>query len=113
MQVQREANREAAANEAAATAHKVFEQGGVGGDLPIVPVASEALSSGIPMLDLLIEAGFASSKGEARRLIKGGGVRINDDKISDEACTVSADHMNGDSIKISASKKKHALVKIA
>ena len=104
---------EAAANEAAATAHKVFEQGGVGGDLPIVPVASEALSSGIPMLDLLIEAGFASSKGEARRLIKGGGVRINDDKISDEACTVSADHMNGDSIKISASKKKHALVKIA
>lgn len=104
---------EAAAQEAAATAQKVFEQGGVGGDLPTVPVSHAALSSGIAMLDLLIEAGFASSKGEARRLIKGGGVRINDEKVSDEACTVSADHMNGDSIKISASKKKHALVKVA
>lgn len=104
---------EAAAQEAAATAQKVFEQGGVGGDLPTVPVSHDALSNGIAMLDLLIEAGFASSKGEARRLIKGGGVRINDEKVSDEACTVSADHMNGDSIKISASKKKHALVKVA
>ena len=104
---------EAAAQEAAATAQKVFEQGGVGGDLPTVPVSDAALSSGIAMLDLLIEAGFASSKGEARRLIKGGGVRINDEKVSDEACTVSSDHMSGDSIKISASKKKHALVKIA
>ncbi|MBG78561.1 MAG: tyrosine--tRNA ligase [Alphaproteobacteria bacterium] len=104
---------EAAAQEAAATAQKVFEQGGVGGDLPTVPVSHDALSSGIAMLDLLIEAGFASSKGEARRLIKGGGVRINDKKVSDEACTVSTDHMNGDSIKISASKKKHALVKVA
>ncbi len=65
------------------------------------------------MLDLLIEAGFAKSKGEARRLIKGGGVRINDEKVDDEACAVNDTHMNGDSIKISASKKKHALIKLA
>lgn len=103
---------EAAAQEAEITAQKVFEQGGIGGDLPTVMVSSDALGTGIAMLDLLIEAGFAKSKGEARRLIKGGGVRINDEKVSDEACTVSNDHMNGDSIKISASKKKHALVKV-
>ncbi len=104
---------ESAAQEAETTAQKVFEQGSIGGDLPTIDVASDALESGIAMIDLLIEAGFAKSKGEARRLIKGGGVRINDEKVNDEASTVSANDLNGDSVKISASKKKHALVKVA
>ena len=104
---------EAAAQEAAATAQQVFEQGGIGGDLPTVSVSAATLESGIAMLDLLVEAGFAASKGEARRLIKGGGARINDERVDDENRTISKGDLNGESIKISASKKKHALVKVA
>lgn len=104
---------EAAATEAEATAKQVFEQGGIGGDLPTVTVTGDALSSGISILDLLIEAGFAASKGEARRLVKGGGVRINDERIDDETRLVSNDDIDGQSVKISGSKKKHALVKVA
>ncbi|HEY0900946.1 MAG TPA: tyrosine--tRNA ligase, partial [Micavibrio sp.] len=75
---------EEAALHAAETAQKVFEQGGVGGDLPHITVERARLSSGIAILDLLVEAGFATSKGEARRLVQGGGIRCNDNIISDD-----------------------------
>lgn len=103
---------ETAAKEAEATAAKVFEQGGVGGDLPSITVDADRLSGGIAMLDLLIEVGFASSKGEARRLIKGGGAKVNDVKVDDESHSVTNSDMVDGAVKISASKKKHALVHI-
>ena len=101
-----------AAERAAETAQKTFAEGGVGGDLPTVGVARGRLSDGISVIDLMVEAGLAGSKGEARRLIRGGGARVNDAAVKDEAATVTAADLSerGD-IKLSAGKKRHALVK--
>ena len=104
---------EQAALDAAATAQKVFEQGGVGGDLPSITVERSRLSTGIAILDLLVEAGFASSKGEARRLVQGGGIRCNDNVVSDDKFIAKESDLTGDGyIKLSAGKKRHALVKV-
>jgi tyrosyl-tRNA synthetase len=103
---------EAAAEEAAETARRTFEEGQVAESLPTVQVASERFASGIPLYLLMAEAGLAASNGEARRLIKGGGGRVNDEKIDDEAALVGPDDLLPDGVvKISAGRKKHALVK--
>ncbi len=104
---------EQAALDAAATAQKVFEQGGVGGDLPSITIERARLSSGIAILDLLVEAGFAASKGEARRLVQGGGIRCNDDIVSDDKVMAKESDLPDDGyIKLSAGKKRHALVRV-
>ena len=102
---------EAEAIAAAETAKKVFEQGGVGSDLPTFNVS---LKSAVSVIDLLVEAKMATSKSEARRLIEGGGVKCNDAPVTDIAATVSANDLTSDGyIKLSAGKKRHALVKAA
>lgn len=104
---------EPAAQEAAATAQQVFEQGGVGDDLPSIEIDAGRLGQGIAVLDLFVETGLASSKGEAKRLIKGGGARINDNKIDDQDLSASDSDLTAEGhIKLSAGKKKHALVKL-
>lgn len=103
---------ESAAKEAAETAAKVFEQGSVGDDLPSIEIGAARLESGITILDLFVETGLSDSKGEAKRLIKGGGARLNDAQITDIAMSVSSDALTEDGyIKLSAGKKKHALVR--
>lgn len=103
---------ENAAQEAQGTAQKTFEQGSVGDDLPSITIDATALKSGMPVIDLLVETGLASSKGEARRLIKGGGAKVNDNKVDDESQNVSDSDLTGEGyIKLSSGKKKHALVK--
>ena len=67
---------------------------------------------GISCIDLLIKAGFTSSKGEARRLIKGRGARINDLIIEDEKLIVTAKNLIENMLKISSGKKKHILIKL-
>lgn len=102
-----------AAQEAQDTAQKVFEQGSIGEDLPSIAIEENRLQTGIPIIDLLVEAGLASSKGEARRLIQGGGARINDNRIETPEQTASKGDLTAESyIKLSAGKKKHALVKV-
>lgn len=104
---------ESASKEAETTALKVFEQGTVGADLPSIKIDTDRLNDGVPVIELFIETDLTSSKGEAKRLIKGGGARINDDQITDMNLTVSKDDLtNQGYIKLSAGKKKHALVKI-
>ncbi len=104
---------EQAALDAQSTAQKVFEQGGVGDDLPSIEIEKSRLQSGIPVVDLLVESGLAASKGEARRLIQGGGARLNDNKIDAVDASASSADLTADGlIKLSAGKKKHALVKI-
>ena len=104
---------EKAATEAQETAQKVFEQGGVGGDLPSITIEKNRLTQGIGIADLFVEAGLASSKGEARRLIQGGGARVNDNKVENADQSASASDLTGEGyIKLSAGKKKHALVKV-
>ena len=105
---------EQAAIEAAETARKVFEEGMTGGALPTVDLPRATLESGVPLLQLLVDAGLAASKGEARRLVQGGGIRVNDQPAADEALICNLTHANNDgAIKLSAGKKKHVLVKAA
>jgi tyrosyl-tRNA synthetase len=101
-----------AANNAAETARRTFEQGGAGDNLPTIGVSTAELSSGIPILTLLQRAGLAASNGEARRLIRGGGAKINDAKIEDESLTIAAQHISDGIIKLSAGKKRHAIVRV-
>lgn len=103
-----------ASNAARETAEKTFEEGALGQDLPVVEISAAALKDGIPAFVLFKDAGLASSSGEARRLIKGGGARLNDEKIQAEDLIIShADFSGQDVLKLSAGKKKHALIKIA
>ncbi|MGB0719352.1 MAG: tyrosine--tRNA ligase [Bdellovibrionales bacterium] len=101
-----------AAKEAADTAAKVFEQGGTGDDLPSITVKENRLQAAIPILDLLVEAGLAESKGKARKLIEQGGAKINDTKIDDIGATASTQDLQDGQIKLSSGKKKHVLVKV-
>jgi tyrosyl-tRNA synthetase len=91
----------AAAEEAAETARKTFEEGAAGGALPTL-----AVSGSISVVDALVGLGFCASKGEARRLIKGGGARVEGEKIDDEAATIT---VSGE-VRISAGKKLHGLL---
>ncbi len=105
---------EKAAQEAAVTAQKVFEQGGVGDDLPSIEISGAALAAGVALIDLFVQSGLAASKGEAKRLIEGGGAKCNDAPVTDIAATVAKGDLTKDGyIKLSAGKKRHALVKAA
>jgi tyrosyl-tRNA synthetase len=101
-----------AAMEAAETAQQTFEQGGVGESLPTITVTRAALEKGFPVFQLFREAGFAFSNAEARRLIRGGGARINDVVVTDEGATVGISDLHDGQIKLSAGKKRHALVRV-
>lgn len=100
-----------AAELAAETARKTFEEGGAASTLPSIEVASSDFNNGIGVLSLLVQAGFAKSNGEARRHIKGGAVKINDVAVSDEGIKVGESDLNADGVvKLSMGKKRHVLV---
>jgi tyrosyl-tRNA synthetase len=103
-----------AAVAAAATAQSVFESGGSGSELPQTVVARDLLAHGIPAFELFSRAGLAGSNSEARRLIRGGGARINDAIVESETSTISLDDLGSlGMIKLSAGRKRHALVRPA
>ena len=103
----------AAADAAAETARETFEKGGAGSDLPVVEVARDELARGVFAYELLRRAGLAASNGEARRLIKGGGGRLNDRPIAGETAEVGLEAVNAEGlIKLSAGRKRHALVRV-
>jgi len=101
-----------AAKAANATAQKTFEQGQLSDDLPTVDVPKAELDEGFAAFLALIKVGFCASNGEAKRLVKGGGARINDVAISDENQPVTTADLNADGVlKVSAGKKRHALIR--
>ncbi|MEX2201326.1 MAG: tyrosine--tRNA ligase [Dongiaceae bacterium] len=101
-----------AAAAAAETAHRVFQQGGAGDELPSIDIARNRLTEGVPIYELLREAGLASSNGDARRLVRGGGAKLNDSPLVDENRKVTlADISPEGHIKLSAGKLRHALVR--
>jgi tyrosyl-tRNA synthetase len=103
-----------AATAAAETAQAVFESGGSGSELPQIALPRDELSRGIPAFELFSRAGLAASNGEARRLIRGGGARINDTVVESETRAVSLDDLDPlGNIKLSAGRKRHALVRAA
>ncbi|MGD1876327.1 MAG: tyrosine--tRNA ligase [Kiloniellaceae bacterium] len=104
----------AAAAQAAEAARQTFEEGVSAEGLPTIEVAEAELGGGLPAFELMRRAGLAKSNGEARRLIKGGGARLNDVAIKDEMQSVGLDDLGPEgSLKLSAGKKRHALVKLA
>ena len=101
-----------AAEQAAETARKTFEEGSLAQDLPSVSIPASTLKDGVGLLSLFVTAGLASSNGEARRHVKGGAVRLNDQQISDEKTVVGDGNLTDDGvIKLSLGKKKHVLVR--
>ncbi|WP_457583258.1 tyrosine--tRNA ligase [Ensifer canadensis] len=103
-----------AAEQAAETARKTFEEGAVSENLPSVDVPASELEAGIGLLSLVVRAGLASSNGEARRHVQGGAVRINDEAVSDERRLIGSGDVTSDGIvKLSLGKKKHILVRPA
>jgi tyrosyl-tRNA synthetase len=100
-----------AAELAAETARAAFEQGEAAATLPSVTVTAAALAEGIPAFALLMQAGLAASGGEARRLIRQGGARLNDEPLADEALPITAAHLRGGAIKLSKGRKQHVLVR--
>ncbi len=103
---------EAAAAAASETAKRTFEEGAIGDQLPTLDVPAAELEKGVAAFDLFRRAGLAASNGEARRLIKGGGARINDVPVANEMQPVTlADRAGEGVIKLSAGKKKHAIVR--
>ena len=102
----------AAAETAAATAAQTFERGGVGQDLPEVTVPGVDLDEGIAAFRLFTLAGLCASNGEARRLLRGGGGRINGQRVEVEDQNIGREALDADgAIKLSAGRKRHALVR--
>ena len=100
----------AAADAAAETARRTFEEGGTDEGLPTIEIAKNEFPMGV--LALAVKAGVAASNGEARRLIQNSGLKINDATVSDPAANVTAsDASSSGAIKVSSGKKKHVLVK--
>lgn len=102
----------AAADEAAETARRTFEEGVFAEGLPTFEIPRDKLALGVLVANLAQMAGLSSSSGEARRLIQGGGLRLNDAVVTDVKASVSLSDLTADgAIKLSVGKKKHALVK--
>ena len=96
---------------AAETARLAFEEGAAAESLPSVEVPLAELTEGVPAFRLFTVAGLAASNGEARRLIRGGGARVNDVAVTGEGQVISLADMRDGAIKLSAGRKQHRLVR--
>ncbi|MDX1785255.1 MAG: tyrosine--tRNA ligase [Roseovarius sp.] len=100
-----------AAQTAEATAREVFEKGGVGDDLPTLALSADDVGDGISIVQLIVRAGLAGSGKEAKRLIAENGARIDDAPLTDAGMMIDAAAL-ANPIKLSAGKKRHAIVKL-
>jgi tyrosyl-tRNA synthetase len=103
----------AAAARAAETAQATFERGETADSLPTHLVNPADLAQGLPAIKLLVDSGLVTSNGEARRLIRGGGARLNDQPIADEALIITAHDLRDGAMKLSAGRKQHRLIRLA
>ncbi|MDD9922800.1 MAG: tyrosine--tRNA ligase [Boseongicola sp.] len=100
---------EDAAEAAEATAREVFEKGGVGDDLPTLELNADEVGDGISVVQLIVRSGLAKSGKEAKRLIAENGARLDDQPLTDAGLMLDASSLSSP-IKLSAGKKRHALV---
>ncbi|CAN5347944.1 tyrosine--tRNA ligase [soil metagenome] len=101
-----------AADAASETARKTFEEGAIAEDLPTLEISRAEFDSGAPVLGLFVKAGLVASNGEARRQIKGGGLRVNDVPVSDEKMNLTPKDLTSEGVvKLSMGRKKHVLLK--
>ena len=99
------------AEAAAETARRAFEQGEAADTLPSIDVPAAELAAGVPAFRLFTLAGLAASNGEARRLIRGGGARVNDVAVTEEGHAIGTVDLRDGAIKLSAGRKHHRLVR--
>jgi tyrosyl-tRNA synthetase len=97
---------------AAETARLAFEEGEAAATLPTVTVAAADLGAGIPAFRLFAVAGLAASNADARRLIRGGGAKVNDEVVTEEGMPITTAALRDGAIKLSAGRKQHRLVRI-
>jgi tyrosyl-tRNA synthetase len=100
-----------AAQEAAEAARKTFEDGTLAESLPSVEIARTEMEAGLGVLAAFVKAGLVASTGEARRQIKGGGLKINDVTVTDERATIGENDLTDAVVKLSLGKKRHILLK--
>jgi tyrosyl-tRNA synthetase len=100
-----------AAAQAAETARRAFEEGEAADTLPSVDVPRGELEAGVPAFRLFTQAGLATTNGEARRLIRGGGARVNDAPVTEEDQVISLSDLRDGAIKLSAGRKQHRLIR--
>jgi tyrosyl-tRNA synthetase len=98
-----------AAAAAEATAREVFEKGGIGDDLPTVALSVEEVADGVGIVQLFVRAGLAASGKDAKRLISEGGAKVNDEIVTDAGMRLGAGDL-AEPLKLTAGKKRHALV---
>jgi tyrosyl-tRNA synthetase len=102
----------AAAEEAAETARRTFEEGALAESLPTIEVSASDFQAGLGVLSVFVQAGLVASNGEARRQIKGGGLRVNDQAVSDEKASIGPDALTAEGVvKLSLGRKKHILLR--
>ena len=103
---------EAAAQEAAETARRTFEEGSLAETLPSVDVPGAEFEAGLGVLAAFVRAGLVASTGEARRQIRGGGLRVNDTTVTDERATLGREALGQTNVvKLSLGRKKHVLLR--
>jgi tyrosyl-tRNA synthetase len=100
-----------AAETAEKTAREVFEQGGAGGDLPTLTLSTEELGDGMSIVQALVKSGLAGSGKEAKRLIAENGARMNDAPLTNAGLMLDANAL-ATPIKLSAGKKRHAMIQL-
>ena len=100
-----------AARAAEATAREVFEKGGVGDDLPTLTLTADDVGDGISIVQAIVKSGLAKTGKEAKRLIAENGAKLNDEPLTDAGLILNAADL-AQPIKLSAGKKRHALVQL-
>ena len=102
-----------AAKDSELTAQKTFGDKSIGKNLPVIKIKKSVITSGVNILDVVIQTKLANSKGEIRRMIKNNGLRINNEVITDETKTIDqSNFVENNNLKVSHGKKQHIIVKI-
>jgi tyrosyl-tRNA synthetase len=101
-----------AASAAAEAARQTFEEGALAENLPAVEIAAAEVEAGLGVLAAFVKAGLVASTSEARRQIKGGGLKVNDESVTDERAAIGAGDAQNGVIKLSLGRKRHVLLKL-
>jgi tyrosyl-tRNA synthetase len=103
-----------AAEQAAETARRTFEEGTLAETLPTIEIPRGEIEKGLGVLTAFVKAELVASTSEARRQVKGGGLRVNDTPVADEKMMLGADSLTPEGIiKLSLGRKRHVLIKPA
>ncbi|MGH6937002.1 MAG: tyrosine--tRNA ligase, partial [Methylocella sp.] len=101
-----------AALRAAGAAQKIFEEGALAESLPSIKIPAAEFESGLGVLTAFVRSGLVASTGEARRQIRGGGLRVNDQTVTDERAMIGPRDLAGGVVKLSLGRKRHVLLKV-